>query len=320
MTGKRVMRDVFIESIYNRMFRDEMLFFLCADFGSPKLDRLRAEFGSRFINVGIAEQNLINIATGLALEGFTVYAYAIAPFLVMRAYEQIRNNLSLLSHIREINVNLIGVGAGLSYDVSGPTHHCIEDISAIRTLPNITIFSPSDWVLVETFVDYSINNKCPKYIRLDGKPLPKIYNTEDVNLERGFFELVKGSEVCIVSTGYMTHTALRAIERLGQDGISCGLVDVFMIRPIGDALLLETLSRYKCVINLEEGFINKGGLDSMVSCILNGSSATVGIKKMGFGDEYSFDMGGRLFLHKSHGIDEDGIIKNVKDILKGIKD
>src|SRR5208337_5213045 len=108
-----------------------------ADFGSPKLDKLREDFSDRFINVGIAEQNLVNVSTGLALEGYTVYAYAIAPFLVMRAFEQIRNNMSLLYHTRELNVNLIGVGAGLSYDVSGPTHHSVEDIAIIRTLPNM---------------------------------------------------------------------------------------------------------------------------------------------------------------------------------------
>ena len=136
------MRDVFIEGIYNRMQEDRNLFFISADFGSPKLDRLREDFKDRFINVGIAEQNLINISTGLALEGFTVYAYAIAPFLTMRAYEQIRINLSLHAQLKEININLIGVGAGLSYDVSGPSHHCLEDLSIMRTLPNLIVFSP----------------------------------------------------------------------------------------------------------------------------------------------------------------------------------
>jgi transketolase len=186
---KKAMRDVFIEQIYYKMFDNKSLFFLTADFGSPKLDVLRKDFNDRFINVGIAEQNLVNVATGLALEGFIVYAYAIAPFLVMRAYEQIRNNLSLLSHVHEINVNLIGVGAGLSYDVSGPTHHSLEDISIVRTLPNISLISPSDWVLAEKFADYSIENKKPKYIRFDGKPLPNIYSkTDDVTLDDGFFD------------------------------------------------------------------------------------------------------------------------------------
>ena len=94
------------------------------DMGAPVLDKLKVDFKSRFINVGIAEQNLINVATGLALEGFAVYAYAIAPFF-MRAYEQIRVNLALSGQFKEINVNMIGVGSGVSYEVSGPTHHCL---------------------------------------------------------------------------------------------------------------------------------------------------------------------------------------------------
>ncbi|HQJ94664.1 MAG TPA: hypothetical protein PLT06_07500, partial [Syntrophorhabdaceae bacterium] len=106
---KKAMRDVFIERIYERMLTDKNVFFLTADFGSPVLDKLRDDFKDRFINVGIAEQNLVNIAAGLATEGFCVYAYAIAPFLTMRAFEQIRNNLSLLSRAHKLNVNLIGV-------------------------------------------------------------------------------------------------------------------------------------------------------------------------------------------------------------------
>ena len=159
------------------MHDDNSIFFISADFGSPKLDILREKFKDRFINVGIAEQNLINISTGLALEGFTVYAYAIAPFLTMRAYEQIRVNLALHAQLKEININLIGVGAGLSYDVSGPTHHCLEDITIMRTLPNLIVFSPSDWILAQKFVDYSIKVKKPKYLRFDGKPLPQIYRS-----------------------------------------------------------------------------------------------------------------------------------------------
>ena len=149
----KTMRDVLIEAIYKKMALDERVFFLSADFGAPALDKLRKDFGDRFINVGIAEQNLVNIATGLALEDCIVYAYAIAPFLTMRAYEQIRLSLSISAQIKPVNVNLIGVGGGLSYDVAGPTHHCLEDISLMRLLPNMTVFSPSDWKLAENFFD-----------------------------------------------------------------------------------------------------------------------------------------------------------------------
>jgi len=317
---KKVMRDVFIEQVYNRMSADKKLFFLAADFGSPKLDKLRADYSDRFINVGIAEQNLINVAAGLALEGFTVYAYAIAPFMIMRAYEQIRNNLSLLSHTHEVNVNLVGVGAGLSYDVSGPTHHSIEDLSIIRTLPNISVFSPSDWVLAEKFVDYSIKNKKPKYIRFDGKPLPDIYGDKDgMDIEKGFFELSKGEGICLISTGYMTHTALRAVDKLRKDGVPVGLIDVFMIKPLNEVLLNEALGKYKCVITIEEAFINKGGLDSMIAVFLGNKGHDIKLKRMGFKDAYVFDIGGRDYLHRLNGLDDESIVKTVRDSLREIK-
>jgi len=313
----KTMRDVFIEQIYHRMHDDDTIFFLCADFGSPKLDVLREEFEDRFINVGIAEQNLINVATGLALEGYTVYAYAIAPFLTMRAYEQIRVNLSLHAQLKEININLIGVGAGLSYDVSGPTHHCLEDISIIRTLPNITLFSPSDWGLAQRFVDYSIKVKIPKYIRFDGKPLPQIYeNVDDVKLEDGFYEMIKGEDVCLISTGYMTHKALNAVKTLLEEGIAVGVIDVFLIKPLDEEMLFERLNRYKHLITLEEGFINKGGLDSLISSILDRKNSNVRLKRMGFEDSYKFDIGGRDYLLRLNKLDEMHIIHNIKENIK----
>lgn len=316
-TVKKTMRDVFIEQIYYRMFEDKSLFFLTADFGSPKLDILRKDFSDRFINVGIAEQNIINVATGLALESFNVFAYAIAPFLIMRAYEQIRNNLSLLSHVHEVNINLVGVGAGLSYDVSGPTHHSLEDISIMRALPNISILSPSDWVLAERFAGYSIENKKPKYLRFDGKPLPNIYDNSDViDLQSGFCELVRGEEICLVSTGYMTHTALKAADKInqGNDNI-VGIVDIFIIRPLNEDLLYTILSKYKYVLTMEEAFINKGGLDSLVMSILNQKETDVKLKSMGFRDSYVFDIGSRDYLHKINNVDEDSVVDDIKKLL-----
>lgn len=309
------MRDVFIEEICSRMRQYDNIFFLSADFGSPKLDKLRKEFKDRFINVGIAEQNLINISTGLALEGFTVYAYAIAPFLTMRAYEQIRVNLSLHSQLKEININLIGVGAGLSYDMSGPTHHCLEDIVIMRTLPNLVVFSPSDWVLCQRFVDYSIKMKNPKYIRFDGKPLPQVYGeTEDIELENGFTERKKGKKICLVSTGYMTHKAIKVANLFDEDRI--GVIDVFLLKPLNEELFFNALREYKCIMTLEEGFINKGGLDSLVSTIINRKNSNIRIKRMGFNDAYVFDIGGREYLHELNNLDEGSIKKNIKEMLK----
>jgi transketolase len=184
----------------------------------------------------------------------------------MRAYEQIRMNLSLLSHIREVNVNLIGVGVGLSYDVTGPTHHCLEDISIMRVFPNMVIYSPSDYSSLAQFVDYSIRVKKPKYIRLDGKPLPGIYNgEEDFSLEKGFLELRKGEAVCLVTAGFMTHKAMRISEGLAVEGIGVGVIDLFFLNPVNKGLLYDSLKRYEHIITMEEAFIYRGG--SRCTCI-----------------------------------------------------
>jgi transketolase len=311
----RTMRDAVIGRIYERMCDDEKIFFLSADLGAPSLDKLRQNFKSRFINVGIAEQNLVNVATGLALEGFTVYAYAIAGFLTMRAYEQIRVNLSLLSQHRRMNVNLIGVGTGASYDVSGPSHHCFEDLTIIRTLPNIILFSPSDHVIAEKFVEFSLNVRKPKYIRLDGKPISPIYKPDtNFEWETGFYELAKGDDVCIVSTGQVTHKAMNVIKKLKNNANNVGLIDVFMLKPIDSTCLFDAVKKYRLVITVEEAFINKGGLDSMILNILNANGACITLRNFGFGDTYIFKYGDRDFLHQEAGFSERDILRVISEV------
>lgn len=313
----RVMRDTFIERLYERMSSDDSIFFVSADFGAPALDKLRADFPDRFVNVGIAEQNLINVSTGLALEGFNVYGYAIALFLTMRAYEQIRTSISVLSQVRDININLIGVGIGLSYDVTGPTHHCLEDSCIMNVLPGITVFSPSDAVLSGKFVDYTIEHSGPKYIRLDGKAQPSIYSNDDpVIFDDGFCELRKGKDVCIVSTGYMTHVALKIAEHLTERNIYTGVVDQFFLKPSNAQKLLEILSQYRHIVTMEESFINKGGLDTAIEHLCFSNRLFIGMSKFGFGDKYVFDVGNREHLHKVNKLDMESIIKKIEDDLK----
>jgi len=317
VSQSKTMRDVFLEQIYRIMKRNKKIFFLSADFGAPTLDLIRKDYPDRFINVGIAEQNLINVSTGLALEGFTVYAYGIAPFLTMRAFEQIRINLAMLSQLRQVNVNLIGVGGGMSYAVSGPTHHCLEDLSIIRTLPNILLFSPSDWVLAEQFANYTIKNKSPKYIRFEGKPVAQIYDEKQkVDIAKGFSQLSLGEKVCIISTGYMTHRALEVREMLASENIKVGVIDVFLLKPLDEKLLYEQLKRYKYILTIEEAFLGKGGLDSLISGILEKKKSEIVLERVGVGDSYTFDIGDREYLHKINNLDEASIAKRIKKIIQ----
>ncbi|MDD2806157.1 MAG: transketolase C-terminal domain-containing protein [Elusimicrobiales bacterium] len=303
MPVKKAMRDAFIGKALEAMASEKNLYFLSADFGAPLLDRIRKEYPCNFLNVGIAEQNLVNVAAGLAFEGMTVHAYAISSFLATRAFEQVKINLSLHSHIRDVNVNLVAVGAGLSYDISGPTHHGLEDISVVNSLPGITLFSPSDWVLAEKFHAYALAHKVPKYLRLEGKPVPAIYDTRpEVKIEDCFCELQKGEGVCVVSTGYMTHVALDALKRL-PPGLKPGLVDLFLLKPLDGAGLLKILGRYKKVITIEEGFIGAGGMDAIVAGLVNASDLNLKIRSLGFRNKFVFEHGPREYLHSLYGLD-----------------
>lgn len=311
---KGVMRDVFLDRLHGLMAVDKKIFVLSADFGSPKLDAIRQDFPERFINVGIAEQNLINVATGLALEGFKVFAYAIAPFLTMRAYEQIRVNLALQGQLKRMNVNLVGVGAGLGYDVSGPTHHCLEDLGIMRMLPNIAVLSPSDWELAGRTAEYTAKTGGVKYLRFEGKPISRIYDWP-VKVDSCFAELRRGADICLVSTGFMTHRALSAVSILEKDDIRPGIIDVFMLSPFDAERFIEAAMGYRSVITMEEGFVGRGGLDTLVSNTLALTGVTV--TSMGFDAGYVFETGGRDYLHRLKGLDPASIAARVRQALQG---
>lgn len=310
------MRDSFIEGVVASMRQNERIFFISADFGAPALDQLRVEFPRRFLNCGIAEANMINVATGLALEGYAVFAYAIAPFITMRCYEQIRVNLALLSQIKPLNVNLVGVGAGYSYDVSGPSHQALEDISIMRTLPNVMVLSPADGVCARQMAGLLSKTTGPKYVRLDGKALPAIYDNEQaIVLQVGFTMLRRGGKICLVSTGYMTHTALSVAARLSHDSISVGVVDLYNLKSPDEDALYAALQRYEQIVSLEEGFVGKGGMDSLLLNMLNRRSRTIRFESIGIKDQYIIQVGKRETMLRLNQADEQSVAERIKALL-----
>ncbi len=311
LTQPKAMRDSLLESIYKAMLQDSEIFFVTADFGSPVLDKIRRDAGERFINVGIAEQNLINVSAGLALEGFKVFAYAIAPFITMRCFEQIRVNLALLSEVRPMNVNLIGVGAGYSYVVSGPTHQCYEDLTLMRALPNMQIYSPSDQVIAAALPKQCLSNGGIKYLRLDAQVLPIIYQEKTLSFSDGFYEHCHGEDICLIATGYTLHTALKVKEELAALGILIGVIDLFDITGFNVNRLGPILASYKGVVTIEEGFSGKGGMDAMVFDFINRKMLDVRLLSIGVEGGYSFEIGGREYLHERVGIGVNAVVQKM---------
>lgn len=314
------MRDVLLERIWSAMAEDQQIFFTCADFGSPVLDKIRADFSGRFVNVGIAEQNLINVSAGLALEGYTVFAYAIAPFITMRCYEQIRVNLALLSEVRPMNVNLIGVGAGYSYVVSGPTHQCYEDITLMRALPNFRVLSPADHVSAAALFDRCVSTKGPKYLRFDAQVLPVLYEAGAPDLDVGFYIHRSGDGVCLVATGYMLHTALKVAESLNAAGHPVGVVDIFDISNFAADQLQAVLSSYAGIVTLEEGFRGRGGVDAMLFEFIARRGLAARMLNIGVEGAYRFELGSRAELHERVGIGYDSVLRSVTTFIQSLSD
>lgn len=302
--GLRPMRDALLDAIWSSMSSDPRIFFVAADFGAPTLDRIREHYPDRFVNVGIAEQNLINISTGLALEGHVVFAYAIAPFITMRCYEQIRVNLALLSQIRPMNVNLIGVGAGCSYVVSGPTHQCFEDLTIIRALPNVEVFSPSDDIFAAALSSYCLSATKPKYLRLDAQVLPTItsLSNDSIDLSSGFRILRRGTRTCLIATGYMVHTALAVADSLTSGSENLGVVDMYNLTSFSNEALEAAIRGYDALVTLEEGFVGRGGLDALMFDFLARQSNTIPLLNIGIENTYHFELGNRNQIHERIGI------------------
>jgi len=315
-TKPMAMRDALLERIWRGMAADERIFFVTADFGAPTLDRIRSDFPKRFVNVGIAEQNLINVSAGLALEGFTVFAYAIAPFITMRCYEQCRTNLALLSTVRPMNVTLVGVGAGYSYVVSGPTHQCYEDITLMRAMPGFQVFSPADHVTASHLFDRCVGRKGPKYLRFDAQTLPVLYGERAPDLERGFTVLKDGTDACLVATGYMVHTALKVAERLEEDGIRPAVLDLFDLSGFDQEALAAKLAGHRAVVSLEEAFSGRGGVDALLRDLLSRRGTERPILGVGVEPAYHFELGDRATLHERVGIGPVSVEARVRAFLR----
>lgn len=319
MNKTLAMRDALLKNVWEHMGHDENIFFVTADFGSPVLDKIRADFPNRFVNVGIAEQNLINISSGLSLEGYKVFAYAIAPFITMRCFEQLRVNLALMHKVRKINVNLIGVGAGYSYVVSGPTHQCYEDIGLIRNLPNFELYSPSDHYTASALVDLCLENDGPKYLRLDAQPLCSLRNKLDkCSLEDGFELLKEGCNGVLIATGYMTHTAIEVANQLSPKLDLC-VIDIFNLSNFNKRKLSEIIKNFHSTFTLEEGFIERGGLDAVIGALIRQQKIDCYHEPIGVEPNYRFELGSRDELHALVGIDRQTVLEKVERMFSAFK-
>ncbi len=305
MPPEKTQRDAFWDRVYEIALANRDVVVVSADMGAPSLDKFRAHLSGQYVDVGIAEQQAIAVAAGLALEGKKVFAYAIAPFITLRCYEQIRLELAAMN----IPVTLVGVGAGMSYDDSGPTHHTVEDISVLRILPNMRVNSVTDPVMAAAFAELSCRFEFPNYVRLDRKRLPTIYR-EGQDFTPGLATLVMG-DIYILATGNMVHRALDVSDELRKHGMKAGVVDIYTL-PVNKGLFLDTVKEAKALFTLEEHTL-PGGFGSAICEVLSDNHRTIPLKRFGLNlsSGYCYRYGGRERLQALHGLGKEDIINSM---------
>jgi transketolase len=255
------MRTAFIETLVAEAANDPSLFLLNGDLGYSVLEAFAEKFPERYINVGVAEQNMIGVAAGLAMAGKNVFVYSIANFATLRCIEQIRNDVCY----HNANVTVVGVGGGLSYGTQGYTHHAVEDIAVTRALPNIAVLCPGDPAETHWATRALARRKGPGYLRLGKAGEPKVHAVPVEGLEIGkALRLKDGSAVTLISTGNMLETAMQAARLLEKDGISAGVISMPSVKPL-DAEFLRAEAAKTRLIGVLEEHVRHGGLAEAVA-------------------------------------------------------
>jgi len=272
---------------------------------SAGLDRFRKTLPEQYIDLGIAEQNLIGVATGLSSEKFDVITTTFAPFQTMRCCEQIKVNLGYMSH----KVCMVGLASGLALGTLGFTHSCIEDIGVLRSIPGITIISPADSLETIKALDAAVKSNGPCYIRLTGTSNNPIVYEKDYNFEIGkSIKLREGSDVAIFSSGSSVNNSLKASELLSEKNISCSVINMHTIKPLDTKAILEVCN-HKLIVSIEEHNII-GGLGSAISEFK--STLEKSPKQLFLGVKDVYGKGGTYnHLLNKHGLTPEKIVENV---------
>lgn len=315
------MRDAYFDVLYEIFKKDKNAVFVTADNGAPTLDKFASDFPDQYFQVGIAEEQMMGLAAGLAVEGRKVYTYAIAPFVSQRCAEFVKLDQCAMN----MPIVNIGIGAGFSYDIMGPTHHTLEDLALMRSYPNLKVYSPADATLGAKLATYVHKDPAPAYIRFDRAGVPNLYDDRPLNIDEGMTVLNPASDskgkkkVIIFATARMVHNAVDVAEKLPQvAGLVPTVVDVFRLKPINVPLVMKLAAEHTHIVTYEEHYLN-GGLGSIIlETLADNSPKGFGkpVLRIGVPDVFTFDLGGRKVIWKKYGLDVDSVTKRLATWLK----
>ena len=292
--------SIFGISLLELMGRRNDLMVLSSDMSTPAgLDKFKAAYPDHFMNMGIAEQNMIGTAAGLAEEGYKPICVAQACFITMRSFEQVRQYCGYM----QIPMVIIGIGSGVSLQYMGNTHFAIEDLALMRTIPGMEVIAPCDSYEAVLAFEYAVNGKHPVYIRLfGGTAISAVFNEETAFNGGKAIKMREGKDVQMIATGSMVGNAMKVAEELAAEGIDASVVDMHTIKPLDkDAIDLNK----KLIVTLEEHNII-GGLGSAVADALSQYASHPKLLKLGINDRF-VPVGSYKYLLQQCGLDIDSI-------------
>ena len=303
------MRTSFIDELCKLAKVDPKIWLVCGDLGFSVLEQFADLFPERFLNAGVAEQNMTGVAAGLAMQGNTVFTYSIANFPVMRCLEQIRNDICY----HNLNVKVVAVGGGLAYGSHGYTHHGVEDFAVTCCMPNIIVAAPGDPTEARQVARLAANVSGPAYIRL-GKAGEPVLHPEGIELFIGkALTLREGKDITLASTGGMLESTLQTADLLRRSGYSASVLSFPYLRPFDAEAILLAVHRSPVIITIEEH--GWGGLGTLAAEVLAEHGCTTAFRAMRLKPDPIKVSGSQEYLRQQHGIDVKNLFEAAKELI-----
>lgn len=306
MANKQMICQVLMEAAKT----DKDIVALCSDSrGSGSFTPFAETYPEQFVETGIAEQNLVSISAGLAKCGKKAYAVSPACFLSTRSYEQCKIDVAYSN----TNVKLIGISGGVSYGALGMSHHSAQDIAALSAIPNMRVYIPSDAYQTEALVKALLKDEKPAYIRVGRNAVDPVYEEGNVPFEMDRATVVcEGTDALIVACGEMVKPAKEAAEKLGQEGISVQVLDMYCVKPLDRNAVIEAAKKVKAVLTVEE-HAPFGGIGSMVAQVV-GEYCPKKVVNLSLPDAPVIT-GTSKEVFDYYGLNAEGIAKKIREIL-----
>lgn len=305
------MRTAFFRTLLELAEHDERISLIVGDLGFGVVGPFAERFPKRFLNVGVAEQNMTGVGAGMALSGKVVFTYSIANFPTLRCLEQIRNDVCY----HNANVKVVAVGGGFAYGSLGMSHHATEDLAIMRALPGMVVVAPGDPVEVEQATRAIAASPGPCYLRLGRAGEPTVHRPGVAFCLGKAITVRTGSDITLISTGGLLETALQVAERLVKDGIQARVLSMHTVKPLDTEAILAAARETRAIVTLEEHSVI-GGLGGAVAEVLAESGELqVPFKRLGFPSAFSSHVGSQKYLREKYGISAEGILKSVECLL-----